>query len=428
MSIEPSRSAAPHVAVLGSGPSGFYAAQMLRKQWPSAEITIFDRLPVPFGLLRYGVAPDHQHTKQLTHQFSRVLQDAGTRFAGNVDVGETVTLEELRQNYHVVVLAAGLSADRRLGIPGDATPGVYGAGQFMRWLNAHPDEEHFQPTLGDRTVVVGTGNVAIDVLRMLINDDRQFANSDVHEPALAALSLSRPRRIHVVGRSDAGHAKFDAAMIRELAELTDVAYTVDTLDTAEPDRDSAAKLEALRGLAERDVRDARIAVSFHFGWSPQAVVGSAQTTGITFVGRDGETELVLETDSVITAIGFEVDAASALASYSAGEPALDLDRVRLGEGLYSCGWFRRGASGSIATNRACAKSVVGQIAADFDLTALPPRRGYEGLPVEARARAVGADGWQRIDAFEVADRGDSRVRRKIGSYPALLLAARSNKF
>lgn len=145
---QPNDSTPLKVAVVGSGPSGCFFAQMLRKQWPDAHITVFDRLPVPFGLVRYGVAPDHQHTKRIVDRFTRVFEDERTAFAGNVEIGRDVSVDELRANFHVVVIAAGISGDRVLSIPGENLPGVYGAGQMMRWINAHPDEANFSPDFG----------------------------------------------------------------------------------------------------------------------------------------------------------------------------------------------------------------------------------------------------------------------------------------
>ena len=160
----------PTVVVVGSGPSGCYTAQFLRKQWPAADITVLDRLPVPFGLVRYGVAPDHQGTKAVDRQFDRLFTRDGVRFVGNVEVGGPVTVDQLRAAFDVVVLATGVSGDRPLGVPGAELAGVHGAGRLTRLLNDHPDEQHPVAPLGPRVVVVGNGNVALDVVRLLAKD------------------------------------------------------------------------------------------------------------------------------------------------------------------------------------------------------------------------------------------------------------------
>ena len=416
----------PTVAVVGSGPSGCYVAQMLRKQWPLAEITVFDRLPAPFGLLRYGVAPDHQHTKQLAHQFSRVFADERTRFAGNVEVGRDVTLEDLRQSYHVVVLAAGLSGDRPLDIPGANLVGVYGAGQVMRWVNDHPDETAFCPLLGGRTVVVGNGNVAVDVLRLLAKSADQFDGTDIADQALADLKASPTTRVDVVGRSPASHAKFDAAMIRELSSLDQVRFEVDTFDDEDLPDGAMAKVEAIRQLAMLDHPEATLTVAFHFGWTPAAIQGSERVESMSFIRTDGtDSALTLRTDSVVSAIGFTDHPTSSLRELSAVGWDDDQGRRRLDRGLYSCGWFRRGATGSIPDNRACAKDVVTAIVADVDPGSLGGKPGYDGLPSDVRDRAVDFDGWRRIDAAETAARADGkRVRQKIRDRAALLAVAR----
>jgi ferredoxin/flavodoxin---NADP+ reductase len=416
------------VAVVGSGPSGCYVAQMLRKQWPLAEITVFDRLPVPFGLLRYGVAPDHQHTKQLAHQFGRVFADERTRFAGNVEVGGELSVDELRQSYHVVVLAAGLSGDRQLDVPGASLARVYGAGQVMRWVNAHPDETAFRPSLGGRTVIVGNGNVAVDVLRMLAKTAEQLDETDIAEQALDGLKASPTLRVDVVGRSAASNAKFDAAMIRELSSLEGVRFEIEDFDAEELPSDAMAKVDAIRQLGVLERLESSLTVAFHFGWTPAEIHGGEQVEAMSFTRTDGTVQVMrLPADSVVSAIGFTDHPTSSLRELSAASGDGGPDRRRLDRGLYSCGWFRRGATGSIPDNRACAKDVVAAIVADVDRGSLGAKPGYDGLPPDVRGRAVDFDGWRRIDAAETAARADAgRVRHKIGDRSALLSIAHGN--
>ncbi|MGY0541488.1 FAD-dependent oxidoreductase [Nocardioides sp. YJ-D4] len=424
MSTTPSP-AAPTVAVVGSGPSGCYAAQMVRKQWPDAVVTVFDRLPAPFGLLRYGVAPDHQHTKRLAHQFSRVLTDEGTRFAGNVSVGRDVSLEVLEKSYHAVVLAVGLSGDRSLAVPGCDLDGVYGAGRIMRWVNAHPDEAMFEPTLGERTVIVGNGNVAVDALRMLIKRDHHFTGSDLAERAWARLGAKGPNRIDVVGRSALEQARFDAAMIRELGALEHVRFEVVPDEVHVAGAAPNARADAIHELVASSRPDADVTVRFRFGWTPRAVLGDDRVEAMSFTRNgDAPADLSLQANSVVTAIGFTAHPDGGLFELAPEDG--DADRVRLRPGVYACGWFRRGSTGSIPDNRTCAKTVVSALTEDLEQGVGAPKPGFDGLPPDVREKAVDVAGWQRIDAAETATADQRRVRHKIADLPGLLAAARQD--
>jgi ferredoxin--NADP+ reductase len=199
-------------------------AQALRREWQDAEITLIERLPVPYGLVRYGVAPDHPGTKAVTRQFERMFEREKIQFLGNVHVGTELPLADLRAAYDIVVVATGLYGDRKLGVPGDALNHIYGAGQITRFLNDHPDEEGFSPSFGTRPIIVGNGNVAIDVLRLLVKKGQEFHGSDLSHEALAHLASSPIEHIDVVGRSAAAFAKFDTVMIKELAKLAHVQF------------------------------------------------------------------------------------------------------------------------------------------------------------------------------------------------------------
>lgn len=272
---------------------------MLRKQWPDAHITVFSRIPVLLGLVRYGVASDHQHTKRIVDRFTRVFEDERTTFAGNVENGRDVSVDELRANFHVVVVAAGISGDRVLSIPGENLPGVYGTGQVMRWIMAHPDEVNFSPDFGRETVIVGSGNVAIDVLRTLVKDETGLVGSVLPDAAFACLERSRPRKIHIVGRSSVDRAKFDAAMIRELAALEHVSFVVDGLDWDTELEEASSKVRTLRALAENHRPEAEVEVSFHFGWKPAEVHGTDRMKAMTFCRGNAWIPVVVATPNFL---------------------------------------------------------------------------------------------------------------------------------
>ncbi|MFZ1682318.1 MAG: FAD-dependent oxidoreductase, partial [Rhizobiaceae bacterium] len=201
------------VAIVGAGPSGCYTAQALVKALPAAQIDILDRLPVPYGLVRYGVAPDHQGTKAVIRQFERLFERQGVAFFGNVTVGDDIALDELRELYDAVVLSVGLAGDRRLGIPGETLQGVHGSGALTRSWNDHPDSEGFAPVIGQDVVIIGNGNVAIDLVRLLAKRGDELDGSDLSAEHGRALGEGPPRRITIVGRSDAAAARFDPVML-----------------------------------------------------------------------------------------------------------------------------------------------------------------------------------------------------------------------
>lgn len=414
----------PSIAIVGSGPAGCYTAQMLRKRWAAAQIVVFERLPVPYGLLRYGVSPDHQGTKAVARQFDRVFTDGGVQFIGNIEVGKHVSIDQLQDAFDIVVVAAGLGADRPLpGVDGD---GVYGAGQVMRWFNSHPDEHYFAPHFGDTTTIVGNGNVAVDVLRLLAKHRDSFTGSDLDPRRVD----KQPSRIHVVGRSPASAAKFDSVMIRELAEIADAVFEVDAVDeSGHEDKKIQSKIEALLDLTSgRAVSPSpRVQVSFHFGWTPDSVESTPAGRVLRLVDTESrQAGKVIETDSVVTAVGFghglrhEVDRAHLESDVS------DLDSGLLNSGLYCAGWFRRGPTGGIPANRVDAKMVCARIVADVEAgTITPAKPGLPSLEGDLHPDTVDFDGWRRIEATEVADAAHGRCRTKVSDIATMLDLART---
>jgi ferredoxin/flavodoxin---NADP+ reductase len=420
---QPTAAASPRFAIVGSGPAGCYTAQALRKDWPDADIIIFDRLPVPYGLVRYGVAPDHQSTKTITRQFDRLFERDGVRFAGNVHIGNDLTLEQLREAFDAVVLATGLSGDRLLGVPGDNLDGVYGSASVTRMLNSHPDAAGFTPQFGKATVIVGNGNIAMDLLRILAKRPEDFAGSDLHDDVLQLTHRDPVTHISIVGRSPAHLAKFDTVLLRELAALESVAYRV-YHDRSQPFIDGGpgdrAKAEALDALASASANAPRVVVEFHFGWTPESVGGDTSVTGMRFRRPDGSA-LEIAADSVITAIGFAVQPGVDLNRAELVGPNADATLGRLDEGLYCTGWCRRGPSGTIAENRRDAKTVAAAITAE-----LHKRDDRRAVPFDPSSvpGALSFDAWRHIDRAETAGVRPDRTRVKLTAVEALLQAAK----
>ncbi len=408
------------VAIVGSGPSGCYLAQALLKADSQLRVDILDRLPVPYGLVRYGVAADHQGTKAVIRQFERLFERQGAGFVGNIAVGEDVSLDELRQAYDAVVLAAGLSGDRTLGIPGEDLQGVYRAGHLTRALYEHPDAAPL-PALGAHVVIMGNGNVAIDLLRLLAKTPDELAGSDLGTGPSAWLAGSGIETIDIVGRSPAADAKFDAVMIKELAKLEGV--TIDVVGAGASDDEEGgrkiAALEAIRGHATGARR-----VTFRFGLTPVRLDGRHGVIGeAVFQDAAGGT-VSLPASAFITAIGFE--AAGGLPRDALVGSAAELEQGVIADGLYATGWFRRGPRGTIPDNRADAQLLAARILADFEaLQTAPEKPGRDALP--QWAGAVCYDGWKRIDAAETVSPPQDRCRVKIASREAMLALARQKK-
>ncbi|MBL3699192.1 cytochrome P450 [Leucobacter luti] len=415
---------APRIAIVGSGPSGSFSAQALRRTFPAAPIDVFDALPTPYGLVRYGVAPDHQGTKSVTRQFDRLFLAEGVRFTGETQLGRDVTLPELRAAFDVVVLATGLHRDRPLPVPGATLPGVRGAGAVTRVLTQHPDEPA-QPPLGARVVVLGHGNVAMDVVRLLARDPAEFDGSDVDDPSRDAL-VGAVRTIHLVGRSGVSAAKFDPVMVRELAGLTGVHHVVH--GAAElPEQARDARVDAVRELvaageaAQTAAGTPRVRVEWWFAAAPTRIVGADRVTGVAIesTGDAASVSRVLPADDVITAIGFEGTEDTPL------EPGAHPDG-RVEPGLYTAGWLRRGPRGTIPDQRTDARDLALTVAADLASGAIAVEEdGAAAAKLLARVRAAGTDfdGWRRIDLRERLTAAPGRERAKLASRAELRAAA-----
>lgn len=423
------KSTGPRIAIVGSGPSGCYAAQALRKDWPTAEITVFDRLPTPYGLVRYGVAGDHQGTKAVTKQFDRLFQRDSIAFVGNVEIGKDISLSDLREAYDTVVLATGLSGDRPLNIPGYGLPQVYRSGPVTRHFNGHPDDFSFAPRFGRRVVIIGNGNVAIDLVRLLAKDPAHFDGTDVHADVLAITHAEPIERIVVVGRSSAVEAKFDPVMIAELARIPDIQFVIAT--RAEPLSDASEsgrrRIQALNDLAKTTPSNIRTTVEFHFGWTAEKVGGSESVSSVLFGASDGSAaKLEVPADSVITAVGFQRHPEDSFDFAELATERGDPTTGRLDEGLYGVGWFRRGPVGTIPENRKDARAVAAAITADLTRTPVTSTRpGSSQLLERIGMCTTDFADWERIDQVERRAAGPSRIRNKLRSRDALLAATAS---
>ncbi|MEU4008323.1 FAD-dependent oxidoreductase [Streptomyces pseudogriseolus] len=440
------------VAVVGSGPSGCYTAQHLVQLDPAVRVDVLDRLPCPYGLVRYGVAPDHEKIKSLQNGLRTVLEHERVRFLGAVPVGpDGVPAARLRELYHAVVFCVGAAADRRLGVPGEDLPGSWSATEFVSWYSAHPDAADAGFLRGVRSaVVVGVGNVAVDVTRMLARGTRELRPTDMPHAALTALAASEVTRIHMVGRRGPSQARFTTKELRELGTLPDTAVQADAddaaLDPAFADPSGLPpprrrNVEVLRGWTAPPRPDARRLIRLRFFLRPVELlardgrVGAVRFErtvpdglgGVTGTGRfeDIEGQLVLRSVGYRgePPAGLPFDAATGTVPHLAGRV---LREGAVAPGEYVAGWIKRGPTGVIGTNRSCAKETVTSLLEDApSLTA----RALPADPLLA-LRAEGVDpvlwqGWQSIERAESrlgASLGRGVV--KLADWPSLLAAAR----
>ncbi len=443
------------IAVVGSGPSGVYTAEALTRQEtvPGVAVDVLDRLPAPYGLVRYGVAPDHEKIKSLQGTLRAVLERPGVRFLGNVVVGEKdgIAPAELLKLYHAVVYCVGAATDRRLGVPGEDLPGSVSASRFVSWYSAHPDAGTGGFALdASSAVVVGVGNVAVDVTRLLARGPGELRHTDVPEAALRQLADSRVRDVYMVGRRGPSQAKFTTKELRELGDLAgaDVVVRSDELEMDPLVADPSGlpglvrrNIEVLRGWARRGTTGRERRIHLRFFLRPVELTGTDRVTGVRFertapdsrggvrgTGRfeDVAAQLVLRSVGYqgVPLPGLPFDPQRGVVPNDGGRVLRDGVPSR---GEYVAGWIKRGPVGVIGTNRPCAKETAAALLADSGALAAEARPGdpLDGL------RAFGADpvpwsGWLGIEAAEVAlghtlDRGTV----KIADWAGLLAAARS---
>ncbi len=429
------------VAVIGSGPSGVYSAEALIKQNAlPVEVDVFDRLPTPYGLVRYGVAPDHLTIKSVTRGFEKTFSDPRVRFLGNVEFGRDLTHADVRAHYDAVIYTVGASSDRRLGIPGEDLQGSMSATEFVAWYNGHPDAAARDLVLSAHGVaVIGVGNVALDVSRILLKTVEELRASDIAPHALEALADSPVRDVWILGRRGAAQAKFTTKELREFGELADADPVVKPDEVAVDEAaeaqisDNVVKknLEVLRDFAGRALQGKSRHVHLRFLVSPVEIVddGHGHVAGLRVerntldasgnaVGT-GETE-VLPVQMVLRSVGYRGVALPEVPFDERGGVIPNTEgRVDGRPGEYTSGWIKRGPTGVIGTNRKDATDTVAHLLADAGAGQLTPATGAGRTAVDALLRERGVDvytfeDWQALDAHEVAQgQAQGRPRAKV---------------
>ena len=427
------------VAVVGAGPAGLYTADELLKH-PELQVDVYDRLPTPYGLVRAGVAPDHQSTKQVTRLFRAIEDQPGFRYFLGVEIGRDVSHAELTAQYHAVVYSVGAASDRPLGVPGERLPGSVSSTDVVGWYNGHPDQQDLVvPLDAERAVVVGNGNVALDVARILTADPEALAATDIATLPLTALRGSTVREVVVLGRRGPAQAAFTVPELIGLAGVTDLNVVVESryarsslagYSTTEPPADIPAdtKGRVLAELASRPTDPALPTIVLRFLASPTRILGGDRVTGVAVarnrlepdadgVLRPVATDEVetLDCGLVVRAVGYHGQPVADL-PYDAASGTVPNDRGRVAPGVYVAGWVKRGPTGFIGTNKSCAQETVDRILDDLD-AGMPEPVGTPGsIASVVRGRqpdVVDLAGWRAIDAEECrrgAERGRARVK------------------
>lgn len=449
------------VAIVGAGPSGFYAAgALLQQKEIHVSIDIFDRLPTPYGLVRYGVAPDHQKIKSVTKVYERTVRDSRVRYFGNVGLGEEISHDELKSHYDQIIYATGASSDNQLDIPGEELAGSFSATEFVAWYNGHPDftDRDFDLSV-ESVAVIGVGNVAMDVTRILAKSYAELAETDIADYALEKLRTSRVKQIHVVARRGPAQAKFTNPEIKELGELAEADVIINPDDlvlddssaaSLESDRTAARNLETMQALAERGATGKSRQIHFHFLRSPVELTGDDAVQSMRmevnelhpmetgYIACDGIGQFeTLDVGLVFRSIGYRSLPIPGVPFYEKwGLIPNEKGRVTAahkGEvvpGEYVVGWAKRGPTGVIGTNKPDAVETVHLMLEDVPTLIPTPDVTANPQAIVALLKARGADyfsfeDWLKLEAIE-DERGKAagRPRVKFTSEAEMLAAVR----
>ena len=394
------------VAIVGAGPAGYFAAQALQNLQTDElkfSIDMIERLPTPWGLVRSGVAPDHPKIKTVAKVFEKIATSEGFSLYGNVELGTDVSLDVLKAKYDAVVIATGSATGKKLGIPGEELPGSISAAEFVPWYNGHPDFANHAPNLDcDTAVVIGAGNVAMDVARMLALEPSELDETDTATHAIEALRKSNIRKVVISARRGPEHAAFTSPELRDLPKLehTNVVMSASDISAAleragaEPEKDVRNNLEAMRLISELEQGKHARTMEFQFLCTPKEFRGNGKVEEVVFTTSVGE-EKIIKCGLVITAIGYEPEPLSGI-PYEKGK-VLNNDG-RVSENLYVVGWAKRGPSGVIGTNKSDAADVMNLLVADMK----EPKPLVDLISLITTNKVISQSHWESINAAEIA--------------------------
>ena len=426
------------VAIVGSGPGGMYVAQALVERAPASRIDIIDRLPTPFGLIRGGVAPDHQHTKRVDKKYSKTISlNERVRFIGNISLDRDVSIDELTGIYDAVVLAYGAPYDKTLGIKGEGKKNVFGSNAFVGWYNCHPDFINLNPNLEiNSAVVIGIGNVAVDVARVLSRTTTEMATTDIAEYAMKSIEVSSLKEIYMFGRRGPIEAAFTNTELKELGAMEAATTTVEMaqLPNQVPNNldDKVKKvkgriLETLKELTKAKLEQKRRTIQIQFLASPVEVLGNNQVEGIRMERtevKDGQCIGTGKTFDVpcqmlITCIGSRAEPIKGVPFDQKAGIVTHRDG-RIAPGIYAAGWVKRGAVGTIGTNRLDSYDVADLIFSDFKGKAKPGPDNFDSLIGSRKLRQVSFDDWLAIKQSEEEAATEPAPRRKLNTVEQMI--------
>jgi ferredoxin/flavodoxin---NADP+ reductase len=433
------------VAVIGAGPAGIYAVAALLDAEQRVAVDVFDAVPAPFGLVRYGVAPDHPKIKSVAIKLAGTFESPDVRYFGNVRYGVDLTADDLARHYHAVIHASGSPNERSLGIPGEELSGSFGAADFVAWYNGHPDAVDLGFLGAREVVVVGAGNVALDVARMLVTDADALEQTDLPEPVLEAWRDNPVTDVHILARRGPAQAKFTTPELREMADLEDVDLRVDPADmeldpasreVVEANRSARRNVDVLRDWAHRPAGTAARRVHFRFWIRPTELLGTDQVEGVvaerTALGPDGRLiaaggSETISAQAVFRAIGYAGKELPGLPFDTATSTVPNEDGRVVGggrAGVYVAGWIKRGPTGVIGTNKSDANETVRTLLGDASTLADPEEPDPDAVPALLASRGVRYlrwDQWLVLDKYELTEGGRlGRNRLKVCTVEEML--------
>ena len=392
------------VAIVGAGPAGYFAAQALQNlanDEQSFSIDMIERLPTPWGLVRSGVAPDHPKIKTVSKVFEKIASVENFRLFANVEIGQDITVAQLQEKYDAVIIATGSSLGKKLGIPGEDLRGSLSAAVFVPWYNAHPDFVGVDtPLEADTAVVIGAGNVAMDVARMLALEPSELDPTDTADHAIEAFKKSNIRKVYISARRGPEHAAFTSPELRELPKLehTNVVIRKEDIDSAivragaEPEKDVKSNLDAMLLIAENPKSEHERTMEFLFQHTPKEILGSDRVEGVVYSTPKGD--VTIKCGLVITAIGYQAQGIDGV-PYENGKVVNSDGRVK--DNLYVVGWAKRGPSGVIGTNKSDAAAVIELLVSDLE----KPKNTGDMSELLTHQVVVTQEHWQKINEAEV---------------------------
>ena len=409
-----------NVAIVGAGPAGYFSAQALQglsNNQLTFKVDLFEKLPTPWGLVRSGVSPDHPKIKSVSKVFEKISDNQNFRLFANVEVGKDISLDALKSAYDAVILAVGTPLGKRLGIPGEDLLNVWSSAEFVPWYNGHPDYSDLGIDLsGKRAIVIGAGNVAMDVARLLAMEPSELTTTDISDHALNLLLTSSITDVRICARRGAEFASFTAPELRELPELsdTDVVISAEEISDAltrssdEVERHVKANLDAMHSIATMERSEKNKRLEFHFGYTPKEIRGAERVESVIFSSLHGDIEI--EADLVVTAIGYEADSGLNL---SVDGNHLENSDGFVEDNLYVVGWAKRGPTGVIGTNKSDATEVARKIVSELSFK--NPKEDSGVSEVVSDLNFLNLTEWRRINDYEIskgANTGRPRVKLK----------------